>query len=324
MNISAEKMVLNLLNEACNNTVSDIYIFPHRNGYSIEARTNEGTYVIAKYTLKETLSIINFLKFNGGLNVSEQRRPQKGSFSFLYNNYNIHIRISTVGDFMNRESIVVRLIFPQEMCNQISREIIDTLLPIARLKGMMIFSGPMGSGKTSLMYALSRELVSNKKVMCIEDPIEIVEEEFLQLQVNVESGMTYEELIKTSLRHRPEVLIIGEIRDSQTAKLSVQAALCGYTVLTTIHGKSKYTVVQRLKQFGIDDFEIENAVNMISYQRLIPTADETRLFVDIIENTEIKEFISNGEMDNNWIDMLKNILRSGYIDENTYQEYLYG
>ncbi|APX72384.1 Flp pilus assembly complex ATPase component TadA [Companilactobacillus allii] len=317
-------MALKLLNEACNNVASDIYIFPHDNGYSIEARVNDGCFIIAKYTLNETISIINFLKFNGGLNVSEQRRPQKGSFSFLFSNHNIHIRISTVGDFMNRESVVIRLIYPQEMCNQVNQEIIDTLLPVARLKGMMIFSGPMGSGKTSLMYALSRELVNNKKVMCIEDPIEIVEDKFLQLQVNAESKMTYEELIKTSLRHRPEVLIIGEIRDSQTAKLAVQAALYGYTVMTTIHGKSKYTVVQRLRQFGIDDFEITNSINMISYQRLIPVVNGTELLVDTLDNTGIKEFISNEKTDDNWQEMLKNTRQNGYIDENTYQEYLFG
>ena len=160
--------------------------------------------------------------------------------------------------------------------------------------------------------------------MCIEDPIEIAEDNFLQLQVNTEAGMTYEELIKTSLRHRPEVLIIGEIRDSQTAKQAVQAAICGYTVMTTIHGKSKYSVIQRLRQFGVNDTEILNAVNYISYQRLVPTEYDLKLFLDIMENDEIRAFIKQDITDDNWRQLLQNSYQMGQINEDTYQEFIFG
>jgi len=220
--------------------------------------------------------------------------------------------------------MVVRLIYPPELNSQIDEGIIEELMPISKRKGMMIFAGPMGSGKTSLMYALGRQLSWNKKVMCIEDPIEIAEDNFLQLQVNNEAGMTYEELIKTSLRHRPEVLIIGEIRDSQTAKQAVQAAICGYTVMTTIHGKSKYSVIQRLRQFGVNDTEILNAVNYISYQRLVPTEYDLKLFLDIMENEEIRAFIKQDITDDNWKQLLQNSYQMGQINEDTYQEFIFG
>lgn len=321
--MTTETMANDLLMNACSNMVTDIYFFPKEERYLIEARNNQGRYKIADFTLDDTLAVINFLKFNSGLDVSERRRPQKGAFSFYFQNNRIHIRISTVGDFKNRESIVVRLIYPQELNTEINQDILNQLLPIAKRKGMMIFSGPMGSGKTSLMYSLGRHM-TDKTIMCIEDPIEIVEDHFLQLQVNEDSGMSYEELIKASLRHRPEVLIIGEIRDSKTAKQAVQAALCGYTVMTTIHGKSKYSVIQRLKQFGINDLDILNSINSISYQRLIPTINQTELFIDLIDQINIKYFIENNEVDNNWVNMIQNTFKDGYIDENTYQEYLYG
>lgn len=321
--MTTETMANDLLMNACSNMVTDIYFFPKEERYLIEARNNQGRYKIADFTLDDTLAVINFLKFNSGLDVSERRRPQKGAFSFYFQNNRIHIRISTVGDFKNRESIVVRLIYPQELNTEINQDILNQLLPIAKRKGMMIFSGPMGSGKTSLMYSLGRHM-TDKTIMCIEDPIEIVEDHFLQLQVNKDSGMSYEELIKASLRHRPEVLIIGEIRDSKTAKQAVQAALCGYTVMTTIHGKSKYSVIQRLKQFGINDLDILNSINSISYQRLIPTINQTELFIDLIDQVNIKYFIENNEVDNNWVNMIQNTFKDGYIDENTYQEYLYG
>lgn len=321
--MTTENMVNNLLTEACTNKISDIYFLPRENFYHVEARNSLQNYTVADLSEEETLAIMNFLKFNSGLDVSERRRSQKGAFNFRYQNRNIFIRISAVGDFKNRESMVVRLIYPQEY-SPVNEEIVQSLLPISKRKGMMLFSGPMGSGKTSLMYALGRQLSRNKKVMCIEDPIEIVEENFLQLQVNNEAGMTYEELIKTSLRHRPEVLIIGEIRDQQTAQQAIQAALCGYTVMSTIHGKSKYSIIQRLRQFGIDDVEIFNAVNLISYQRLIPTLQDLEIFIDLLDQKDIKNFLESGEMDNNWQEMLDKSYQIGQINDEVYQEYLYG
>jgi len=322
--MTAETMVSNLLTEACTNKISDIYFFPRDGFYHLEARNSLQSYTVADLTIEETMAIMNYLKFNSGLDVSERRRAQKGAFNFVYQNRNIFIRISSVGDFKNRESMVVRLIYPPELNSQIDEGIIEELMPISKRKGMMIFAGPMGSGKTSLMYALGRQLSWNKKVMCIEDPIEIAEDNFLQLQVNNEAGMTYEELIKTSLRHRPEVLIIGEIRDSQTAKQAVQAAICGYTVMTTIHGKSKYSVIQRLRQFGVNDTEILNAVNYISYQRLVPTEYDLKLFLDIMENEEIRAFIKQDITDDNWKQLLQNSYQMGQINEDTYQEFIFG
>jgi Type II secretory pathway, ATPase PulE/Tfp pilus assembly pathway, ATPase PilB len=255
---------------------------------------------------------MNLLKFSGGLDVSERRRSQKGSFSFIYQNSSIHIRISSVGDFKDRESMVVRLIYPQTGLD-LDDDIFEKIYPISKRKGMMIFSGPMGSGKTTLMYSLCQRLKQDKRIMCIEDPIEIVENDFLQLQVNDNAGMNYEELIKTSLRHRPDVLVIGEIRDQVTAKQAIQAAICGYTVMTTIHGKSKYSVIQRLKQFGISEMEIKNSVNSISYQRLIPMAQDVKLFVDMLDDIAIQKFLDDGLQDDNWKKQLQKLYQDGLI-----------
>lgn len=322
--MTAETMVNNLLTEACTNRISDIYFLPKKDTYVIEAKNSLTTYTVAELNYDETFALMNYLKFNGGLDISERRRSQKGSFSYTFQNSNIHIRISSVGDFLNRESLVIRLIYPQENISDNDVDLLNYLLPYARLKGMMIFSGPMGSGKTSLMYNLARVIGRNKKVMCIEDPIEIAEESFLQLQVNVEAGMTYEELIKTSLRHRPELLIIGEVRDKQTAQQAVQAALCGYTVFTTIHGKSKYSVVSRLKQLGVSSYEINNAVNLISYQRLIPTNDKLEIFADFLNNQQIERYQANDQRDSKWQSLLNNALQKRIISNEIYDEYVAG
>lgn len=317
-------MVNNLLTEACTNRISDIYFLPRENNYHLEARNAMQSYTIADLTNEETTMIMNYLKFNSGLDISERRRAQKGAYNFVFQGNEIFIRVSSVGDFKNRESMVIRLIYPQELVSPVSEEIIESLLPISKQKGMMLFAGPVGSGKTSLMYALARNLGYEKRVMCIEDPIEIVEDNFLQLQVNEDAGMTYEELIKTTLRHRPNVLLIGEIRDAKTAQQAIRAAICGYTVMSTIHGKSKYSVIQRLQQFGVSDEEIINSINLISYQRLIPTDTDLQIFMDTLNAEEIAEYLENNLKDDRWGRGIQKIYQAGRINESVYQEFIHG
>ena len=119
------------------------------------------------------------------------------------------------------------------------------------------------------MYQLVREKFPDKQVITIEDPVEIKQEQMLQLQLNSDIGMTYDELIKLSLRHRPDILIIGEIRDSETARAVVRASLTGAIVFSTIHAKSIPGVYERLLELGVSKQELENSLRAIVYQRLI-------------------------------------------------------
>lgn len=119
------------------------------------------------------------------------------------------------------------------------------------------------------MYQLVREKFPNKQVITIEDPVEIKQEQMLQLQLNSDIGMTYDELIKLSLRHRPDILIIGEIRDSETARAVIRASLTGAVVFSTIHAKSIPGVYARLLELGVSKQELENSLRAIVYQRLI-------------------------------------------------------
>lgn len=144
---------------------------------------------------------------------------------------------------------------------------------ISRKRGMIVFSGPTGSGKTTTIYNLVKQMVSDQFVMTIEDPIEIKEPRFLQLQVNRDAGMDYTDLIKVGLRHRPDIFIVGEIRDSVTAEAAIKAALSGHLVYTTIHAQDPVGVINRLKQLGISNTFISQAVTGVAYQRLVPTTD---------------------------------------------------
>lgn len=136
-------------------------------------------------------------------------------------------------------------------------------------RGLYLFSGPVGSGKTTLMYQLASEVFKNKQIITIEDPVEIKNDKMLQLQLNEDIGMTYDALIKLSLRHRPDILIIGEIRDQATARAVIRASLTGVMVFSTIHAKSIPGVYDRLIELGVNYQELENSLKLIAYQRLI-------------------------------------------------------
>lgn len=151
----------------------------------------------------------------------------------------------------------------------ISNIVDSNILEAIDSRGLYLFSGPVGSGKTTLMYQLVREKFPDKQVITIEDPVEIKQDNMLQLQLNDEIGMTYDNLIKLSLRHRPDILIIGEIRDSETARVVIRASLTGVLVFSTIHAKSIPGVYARLLELGVSRQELENSLRAIIYQRLI-------------------------------------------------------
>ena len=129
--------------------------------------------------------------------------------------------------------------------------------------------GESGSGKTTLMHQLAQERFADQQIMSIEDPVEIKQAGMLQLQLNEAIGLTYESLIKLSLRHRPDLLIIGEIRDAETARAVVRASLTGVTVFSTIHAKSVRGVYERLLELGVTEAELKVVLQGICYQRLI-------------------------------------------------------
>ena len=138
-----------------------------------------------------------------------------------------------------------------------------------RQRGLYLFAGPVGSGKTTLMHELAKSFFKGQQVMSIEDPVEIKQDDMLQLQLNEAIGLTYENLIKLSLRHRPDLLIIGEIRDSETARAVVRASLTGATVFSTIHAKSIRGVYERLLELGVSEEELAVVLQGVCYQRLI-------------------------------------------------------
>ena len=173
-----------------------------------------------------------------------------------------------------------------------------------RQRGLYLFAGPVGSGKTTLMHELAKSLFKGQQVMSIEDPVEIKQDDMLQLQLNEAIGLTYENLIKLSLRHRPDLLIIGEIRDSETARAVVRASLTGATVFSTIHAKSIRGVYERLLELGVSEEELA----VVLQGSLLPEIKSGEGGIVDFANKDYQE-----HQPTSWNEQIDQLLKDGHI-----------
>lgn len=258
-----------LIAQAVSQRVSDLYLVPRRDHYQLYQRRSDHREEVGRMEEKEVQAVISHFKFVAGMNVGEKRRSQQGACDYAYGEGEVALRLSTVGDYRGRESLVIRLLYDKEQELSFWFDAADRVADAIKGRGLYLFSGPVGSGKTTLMYHLARMKFKDKQVLTIEDPVEIKQDEMLQLQVNEAIGATYDTLIKLSLRHRPDLLIIGEIRDVETARAVIRASLTGATVFSTVHAKSIAGVYARMLELGVSPEELQHALQGIVYQRLI-------------------------------------------------------
>ncbi len=265
------------LNVIVSRRIADLYVLPFKHYYRLMVAEQGQLKLFKEVPQDYGCRLIAYLKYRADMAVSEHRRPQLGAMNWHCGPEKINLRLSSVGDYQGRESLVVRfiyqltddryhLLFPQQW---------QELKALLHRRGLILFAGPMGSGKTTTMYHLARELASKQIVMTIEDPVEINEPQFVQLQINELAGMDYQQLLRLGLRHRPDVFIIGEIRDPQTAMMTVQAALSGHLVLGTVHARDAFGVIARLIQLGVSPYYLEQVMTGVCYQRLLMRTDGT-------------------------------------------------
>ncbi|WP_153732945.1 competence type IV pilus ATPase ComGA [Sporosarcina obsidiansis] len=301
-----EKTCFQLLEKAIHSEATDIHFVPTSEGYDVTIRKHALFSKIGHFPHTLGSRLISFYKFLSSLDISEHRRPQSGSFHRSFSEHNFSFRVSTIPSIQSRESVAIRVqkhdkIVPlQKLCS--NPEWSSQLSQAAAYKqGLFLVTGPTGSGKTTTLYSLTAHCVKEleRHVISLEDPVENNHSHLLQIQVNERSGITYSAGLKAILRHSPDVIMIGEIRDAETAKIAVEAALTGHLVLSTIHAKDPVGCLYRLMDLGVHLEELRQTIIAISAQRLITRhSGETAAIFEILQDPYIEqatEAISKGE-----------------------------
>lgn len=272
-----EQDTVSLMEEAVKQGVSDIHLLPGEEIYQLFFRVNGHLVLYDRPSFEWGRTFINYVKFLANMEVGERRRPQSGSCLIELPTGAIELRFSTITNVKLYESLVIRLLqqsivkhHPLRMYFPKQETILKSL--IRRKSGLILFSGPVGSGKTTTIYQLLRERITQEpiQVITMEDPVEIYEPKFLQTEVNQRAGVSYDMLIKASLRHHPDVLMIGEIRDEETARMCIRGALTGHLMIATIHAKNAIGVLGRLQELRITQQQLSQTLIGIISQRLVP------------------------------------------------------
>lgn len=270
-----ERKSQSLLMKASAVRASDIHLIPRRDDALIRFRI-DGSLTDVDTTSKQFAEkLISHFKFLAGMDIGEKRRPQNGALDMRIHQQVLNLRLSTLPTPFS-ESLVLRLL-PQEESHALADlslfpQIHDQLLKLMdRENGLILLTGPTGSGKTTLLYALLNASVErlNRQVITIEDPIEKKHESFVQVEVNEKANITYAEGLKAILRHDPDMIMVGEIRDRETARMAVRASLTGHLVLSTVHTQDSLSSVYRLLELGIPASYLKETLIAVITQRLV-------------------------------------------------------
>ncbi|MCH1624918.1 competence type IV pilus ATPase ComGA [Fredinandcohnia quinoae] len=264
-----------LIEEAWAMNASDIHFIPRLSDAAIQFRLDSDLFdkqTIAKDVCER---LISHYKFLAGMDIGERRRPQNGAITIVIKDIAINLRLSTLPTPYD-ESLVIRILpesthFPLSNLSLFPNTTKKMLSLLKHSHGLIILTGPTGSGKTTTLYSLlhATKKLFNRNIITLEDPIEKRSEDVLQVQVNEKAGITYAHGLKAILRHDPDIIMVGEIRDAETAQIAVRAALTGHLVLTTMHTRDAKGAIYRLLEFDVSIQEIEQTLIAIAAQRLI-------------------------------------------------------
>lgn len=273
--VNVERLTQLLFISAINARATDIHITPTGKTTHVRYRIDGVAYTFYTFPVALHTRIVSNIKVKAGMDISEQRRPQDGRMTFEFLNENYDMRISTIRT-SDGENMVIRILATSdELYSLINLGLEGDA--IKKLKqafnkpfGMVLMAGPTGSGKTTTLYAALREINAlEKNILTVEDPIEYHFPLIRQTQVNEKAGYTFASAVRSFLRQDPDVILIGEIRDKDTATMAVRAATTGHLVLSTIHANNAVGAIPRLKDLGVGDIMLSSSLVAVIAQRLV-------------------------------------------------------
>ncbi len=271
--------VVNLLiTQALRDRASDIHIEPVDTHVRVRYRVDGALHDILDLPAAMSVALVSRLKIMSGLNIVERRRPQDGQMSMEIDGHDLNIRIA-IAPTMFGEKVVLRLLDKSRPLFRytelgMSQEMAEQYVEIIQSPfGMVACSGPTGSGKTTTLYATLLALNSPElNITTIEDPIEYVMPEINQIQINPSADVTFVTGLRSILRQDPDIILVGEIRDADTARIAVRSALTGHLVLSSIHATDAASSVQRFVDMGIEPFLLSSSLTAVIAQRLVRRA----------------------------------------------------
>ena len=269
------KAVRSLLEQAAGRGASDVHLEPERDYLRVRARVDGVLHEFARLPIERHAAIVSRIKVQAKLDIAESRRPQDGHFTTRAGSGEVDVRVSTLPTVQG-ENVVMRLIHAESEALGLDQlELPDSIRSsferhLAAPSGMVLVTGPTGSGKTTTLYAgLERLNDVQRSIVTIEDPVERRVELLRQIQVNPRVGLTFASGLRSVLRQDPDVIMVGEIRDQETAEIAVQASLTGHLVLSTLHTNSAAGAIVRLTEMGIAPFLLTSSLRAVIGQRLV-------------------------------------------------------
>jgi len=301
------RMVNLIFQRALDSKASDIHFEPFENALIIRLRIDGVLQQIEGPAASSTAAVISRVKLMAKLNIAERRLPQDGRIKIQMQGKEIDLRVSTTPT-MYGESVVIRLLDKEnvvfdfaalgfEAANE--QQFISVL---NKPHGIVLITGPTGSGKSTTLYtALSYLNTPEKKIITVEDPVEYQLNGVNQIQAKPKIGLTFSSALRSIVRQDPDVIMIGEMRDLETAKIAVQSALTGHLVLSTLHTNDAAGALARLLDMGLDDYLLTSTVNGILAQRLVRKLclhcrEPYQPLAEVVEEKGLSRFLKNGEL----------------------------
>ncbi|MDR1760363.1 MAG: GspE/PulE family protein [Fibrobacter sp.] len=272
---SAVRMVDEILSEAMHSGASDIHFEPGEREFLVRFRKDGVLTVVRRLPVRSVAEILSRIKIMSGLDIAERRRPQDGRIHFSDGSREVDIRVSALPTDYGQK-VVLRLldkgnvIHDLDALGMLPEHVESVEKEIRKPYGMFLVTGPTGSGKTTTLYTLLQMIRSSTiNISTIEEPIEYKIPGIIQTAVNPKIDLTFASALRTLLRQDPDVIMVGEIRDSETAELAIRAALTGHLVFSTLHTNDAPSAIVRLIDMGIEPFLLASALNLVMAQRLV-------------------------------------------------------